>query len=219
MFRREFKDRAHAGLQLAAALEQYSGQDVVILGVPRGGVPVAAAVAHALNAPLDVLISRKIGHPHQRELAVGAVVGDAGDAVLNEELIEALHVPADYLEAETKRLHEEIRRRARVYRGGRPPSPVAGKVAILIDDGVATGYTLKAAVTAVRALGPEKLVLAVPVASHEAVAMLRPLVDELICLEEPDFFRAVGLHYRDFGQVPDEEVTELLSRNGRQKSN
>ena len=206
-----FADRPEAGRALATVLTDYAGPDTVVLGVPRGGVVVGAEVARALEAPLDVVIARKIGHPDQPELAVGAVVGEEGYPVLNDELVAALRVPEAYLQSEIARQREEICRRSRLYRGDAPPAPLAGKVVIVVDDGVATGYTLKAAVAAVRAAGPARLIVAVPVASEQAVEMLRPLVDELVCLRTPPFFQAVGLHFTDFSQVTDAEVTALLA--------
>jgi putative phosphoribosyl transferase len=213
-----FKDRSDAGRQLAAALASYKDQQPVILALPRGGVPVAARVAAALEAPLDLILVRKIGVPFQPELAMGAVVdGGAPIIVRNEDVIRLAGIE----EAEFKVICDselaEIERRRQRYLGSRERVDVAGRTAIVIDDGVATGATTRAALRATRMRNPKKLVLAVPVAPTESLAELRSDADEVICLEDHEFFGAIGFYYADFNQVADEEVIELLRRFSAQK--
>ena len=206
-----FEDRREAGQLLAQRLQDLKDiPDVVVLGIPRGGVVVAAEIAHMLNAPLDVYITRKLGAPGNPELAIGAVAED-GTVVLDEESIAFLRVPESYLEEERRRQQEEIRRRADRYRRGRPPVPLEGKRVILVDDGVATGHTVEAAIRALRQQPIKELILAVPVGPPTTIARLRALVDRLEVLSEPDVFWAVGMFYRDFRQVSDEEVESLLA--------
>lgn len=208
-----FLDRQDAGRRLAAALTRYRGEDPVVLALPRGGVPVGFEVARALGAPLDIVVVRKLGAPDQPELGIGAVVdGDAPQAVVNAEIVEALGVPEAYLRAETDRQVREIRRREARYRGGRPRVPIEGRTAIVVDDGIATGSSVRAAVRGLRRAGPRRLVLAVPVAPPDTVEALRVEVDDLVCLETPEPFFAVGHHYADFSQQSDEEVVALLDR-------
>jgi len=203
-----FTDREDAGRQLAANLADLAGQDVVVLGIPRGGVEVAAVVAAALGAPLDVVIPRKVGAPANPELGIGAVAEDV--EVLDERLIRLLGVSEDYLRQEIEAQQEEIRRRSAAYRGNRPPVPLQGKVAVVVDDGVATGGTAVAAVRWARARGGTSVILAVPVAPAEAVGRLRREADEVRVLDTPEPFYAVGQWYEDFPQVSDERVVELL---------
>jgi len=208
-----FADRTEAGRRLAAALETYAPSRPVILALPRGGVPVAAEIAQALGAPLDLLLVRKIGLPWQPELAIGAVVDGADPLIVRNEAIIA-HAgvsEGDFQRACHEELAEIERRKAR-YLGGRPRAPLAGRVVIVVDDGIATGATMKAALRAVRLRGPSKLVLAVPVAPADTVAELRPEVDALICLDTPEPFGAIGYFYTDFRQVGDEEVVAILAR-------
>jgi putative phosphoribosyl transferase len=206
-----FKNRKDAGRKLAARLLKYKDEHPVVLALPRGGVPVAYEVAMALDAPLDVVVARKLGAPGQPELGIGAVVdGDHPQSVLNEEVLRVLDVSNDYLNREVARELQEIRRRQERYRAGRPPEPIEGRTAILIDDGIATGGSVRAAVRGVRRSDPRRLILAVPVAPPDTVEMLRPEVDELVCLSMPLFFHAVGQFYEDFRQTTDEEVVELL---------
>jgi predicted phosphoribosyltransferase len=208
-----FKDRSEAGKKLARALSKYKDRRPVILALPRGGVPVASEVATALNAPLDLVLVRKVGVPFQPELAMGAVV-DGGNPIIvrNEDVIRMAGID----EAEFKSVCEaelaEIERRRRLYLGGRQRVDVAGCTAIVIDDGVATGATTRAALQAVRARNPETLVLGVPVAPTESLAALREEVDDLVCLEDHEFFGAIGLYYRDFRQISDEEVIAMVAR-------
>jgi putative phosphoribosyl transferase len=213
-----FKDRSDAGRKLAAALAGYKDQQPVILALPRGGVPVAAEVAAALKAPLDLILVRKVGVPFQPELAMGAVV-DGGTPIIvrNEDVIRLAGIE----EAEFKVICDselaEIERRRQRYLGSRERVDVAGRTAIVIDDGVATGATTRAALRATRMRKPKKLVLAVPVAPTESLAELRSDADEVICLEDHEFFGAIGFYYADFHQVADEEVIELLRRFPVQK--
>ena len=206
-----FENRRQAGQLLAQRLQDLKdAPDVVVLGIPRGGVVVAAEIAHMLNAPLDVYITRKLGAPGNPELAIGAVAED-GTVVLDEESIAFLRVPDTYLDEERRRQQEEIRRRAARYRRGRPPVPLEGKRVILVDDGVATGHTVEVAIRALRQQPIKELILAVPVGPPTTIARLRALVDRLEVLSEPDVFWAVGMFYRDFRQVSDEEVEALLA--------
>ncbi len=208
-----FKDRSEAGRKLAKALAAYKNQDPVILALPRGGVPVAAEVAAALHAPLDLVLVRKIGVPIQPELAMGAVVdGGAPIIVRNEDVIKL----ADIDEADFKAICDselaEIERRRQRYLGSRERVDVGGRTAIVIDDGIATGATTRAALRATRMRNPKKLVLAVPVAPTDSLAELRSDADEIVCLEDYEIFGAIGLYYKNFTQVADEEVIEMLKR-------
>jgi putative phosphoribosyl transferase len=207
-----FMDRREAGGRLAQALAHLAGDDVVVLAIPRGGVVVAGAVAQALDAPLDIVVPRKVGAPGNPELGLGAVA--PGVRVLDERLIGDLRVPSDYIEREIAAQEREIERRQRAYRGGRPPLAVEGKVAIVVDDGVATGGTAVAAARWARQAGAQRVVLAVPVAPAQALRTLGREVDELVVLATPDPFYAVGQWYSDFRQVSDHEVVELLSPAG-----
>jgi predicted phosphoribosyltransferase len=206
-----FRDREDAGRQLAAALADYKDQDPVVLALPRGGVPVAAQVATALAAPLDLILVRKIGVPIQPELAMGAVV-DGGNplVVRNEDVIAMVGINETDFKAVCDRELAEIDRRRQRYLGDRERVEVAGRTAIVVDDGVATGATTRAALRATRARNPRKLVLAVPVAPTESLAELRQEADDVVCLEDHRFFAAIGLYYSDFRQISDEQVIELL---------
>lgn len=205
-----FADRHDAGRRLATALEKYRGADAIVLAIPRGGVVVGDEVAKALGIPLDVIIPRKIGAPYQPELAIGAIGDD--EYVLDEQTVQYLGVSAQYIAEEIERQKHEIERRWKLYRDDRPFPNVMGKTVILVDDGIATGYTTMAAARAIRKRNPGKLVLAVPTAPAESVARLRPEVDELIVLDTPEPFYAVGSWYEVFDQTTDEEVIELLRR-------
>ncbi|OJY77438.1 MAG: phosphoribosyltransferase [Rhodospirillales bacterium 70-18] len=208
---RRFRDRRAAGQALATALLRFKGQNPVVLALPRGGVPVAWEVAQALAAPLDLVLVRKLGAPEQPELAVGAVAeGEPPEVFVDARLARHLEVPAAYLAAATARAEQEIARRRQTYLAGRPRPEVRGRCAIIVDDGIATGATMRAAIAATRRRGPARLVLAVPVAPADTLAELRRLVDEAVCLAIPAPFLAVGNHYDSFPQLSDEEVIALL---------
>ena len=187
--------------------------DVVVLAIPRGGVVVGGEVAKALNCPLDVIVTRKIGAPGNPEFAIGAI-GPEDQLFLNWEVIERFGIPKEYLNAEIGRQGLEMERRERMYREGRKPLELKGKTVILVDDGVATGADVKVAIKAVKCQKPKKLILAVPVGPKETVEELKKEVDELICLFTPEVFYAVGQFYQKFGQVTDEEVVEILRKQG-----
>jgi predicted phosphoribosyltransferase len=207
-----FRDRGDAGLKLAQALAAYRNRPrLLVLALPRGGVPVAYEVAKALGAPLDLCIVRKLGVPGQPELAMGAIA-PGGVRVLDEEVVGLLGIPESVLAAVESKERLELERRIRAYRGGRPLPEVQGRTVLLVDDGVATGSTLRAALQALRAQQPAALVVAVPVAPREAVAWLRGLADDVICLRKPEPFFAIGEWYEDFRQTRDEEVTGLLAK-------
>jgi putative phosphoribosyl transferase len=208
-----FRNREEAGMRLAAELRTYKGSDVVVLALPRGGVPVAYEVARELEAPLDLVIVRKIGAPFQPELAVAAVVdGEKPELVVNHDVVEMLGITDAYLREEAGRELDEIERRRRAYVGDREHVPVEGKTVIVIDDGIATGASVRAALRAARRRGPSWLVLAIPVAPPSRVDALRVEVDDLVCLATPEMFFAIGQFYSDFHQVSDEDVRELLAR-------
>ena len=205
-----FKNRTDAGKQLAEKLAPYRDKaDLIVLGLPRGGVTVAYEIAGALNCPLDILIVRKIGFPGNPELAAGAI-SETGTVVLNEDIVAAYGVSRAYLDRETARQKEEIARRITLYRGGKGVPPLAGKTVILVDDGVATGATAKAAISTLKQEKIAKLVVALPVASQEAEREIAPTVDEWVCLQTPAGFMAVGNYYYDFTQVEDDDVVAML---------
>jgi putative phosphoribosyl transferase len=209
---RAFADRRAAGRALAAELTKRRLIDPVVLALPRGGVPVAVEIASALKAPLDLVLVRKIGVPFQRELAAAAVVdGGEPEIVVNEDVIGLAALDRDYIEQEARRELAEIERRRQAYLGARPRVPLEGRTLIVVDDGIATGASIRAALKALRRRGPKALVLAVPVAPAEAVEALHAEVDQLICLETPDPFYAIGIHYLDFRQLSDEEVVSSLA--------
>lgn len=209
----DFRDRSDAGRRLAKALSSYKDRHPVVLALPRGGVPVAAEVAAALDAPLDLILVRKIGVPTQPELAMGAVVDGAAPIVVrNEEVIELSGTTADEFDAACARELAEIERRRQLYIGERARAEIADQVVIVIDDGIATGATTRAALQAIRNRKPKELVLAVPVAPPDTITKLRGEVDALICLETPELFGAIGYFYRDFRQVSDQEVVAILKR-------
>jgi putative phosphoribosyl transferase len=205
-----YRDRHDAGRELARKLFQYRGvAGVLVLALPRGGVPVAFEVARELHAPLDVFVVRKLGAPSQPELAMGAIAS-GGVRVLNSEVVEALAIPPEAIESVARTELEELMRREQHYRGTRPPLQVANKIAILVDDGLATGSTMRAAARALRQERASKIVVAVPVAAVQSCEALRREADEVICGATPEPFYAVGQWYRDFEQTSDEEVRELL---------
>ena len=208
-----FHDRREAGQLLAQELIFLKGKkDVIVLGIPRGGVVVAAEVARAIGAPLDVYITRKIGAPYNPELAIGAIAS-SGDVVLDEGLIGSLGVSPEYVQDETERQRREIERRLRKYRGNRSAQELKGKTVLLVDDGIATGATTLAAIRALKKERPAELILAVPVGPPDAVARLREEVDRLVCLDTPRLFWAVGAFYEVFDQTSDEEVVRLLQES------
>lgn len=210
-----FSDRREAGRRLATALDHLKGTaDVVVTAIPRGGVVVAAEVARSLGAPLDVVIPRKIGAPGNPELAIGAVAGD-GVLVLNEDISMRLGIDEDYLQREKARQMVEIERRRKAYLKGRPGVEIAGKTVVLVDDGLATGSTALAAARALKRGRPERLILAVPVAPRETLKRFSREVDEIVCLEAPTLFYAVGQFYRDFGQTTDDEVMAILAETAQ----
>jgi len=210
-----FRNREEAGRKLAARLLKYKGEEAVVFALPRGGAPVAAPIATALDAPLDLVLVRKIGVPFQPELAMGAVA-DGGEplTIRNEDVIEMAGVSEGEFEAVRQRELDEIERRRRLYIGLRPRPEVEGRVAIVVDDGVATGATMRAALRAVRARRPKKLVLATPVAPPSTLASLSAEADETICLETHEDFGAIGYFYADFHQISDGEVISILDRLG-----
>jgi putative phosphoribosyl transferase len=207
-----FRDRHDAGRRLATELRAYAKQpDVLVLALPRGGVPVGYEVASALGVPLDVFIVRKLGLPWHEELAMGAIAS-GGVRVLDEDMIRVARVSAADLERVTAAEQAELERREKQYRGDRPFPDLQGKTVILVDDGLATGSTMRAAVQALRQEGPARIIVAVPVAAPETCDAFREIADDIICAETPEPFRAVGLWYEDFSQTTDEEVHELLDR-------
>ena len=211
-----FTDRAEAGRRLAGALAAYAGRDdVVVLALPRGGVPVAYEVACALGAPLDVLVVRKLGVPGYEELAMGAVAG-GGALVLDENLVRDLRVPPAEVERVIRRERAEVERREQAYRGAQAAPELAGKTVIVVDDGIATGHTLRAGIAALRTRRPARIVAAAPVAPPSTVRELGVEADEVVCVATPEPFRAVGLWYRSFPQLTDHEVQEVLARGARQ---
>src|SRR5215831_412907 len=215
---RAFENRTEAGQLLANKLDKYAGcKDVIVLGLPRGGVPVAYEVAKRLHAPLDVFIVRKLGVPGFEELAAGAIA--SGDVrVLNEEVMRAIPHAHEAIEAVTVRETAELERRERIYREGRPPPELRDRIAILVDDGLATGATMRAAVKALRQSGAAKVVVAVPVGPPDTCFELQQLADETTCLSTPPFFQAVGQYYEDFSQTSDADVRELLTRAAQEIS-
>ncbi|HEY6007314.1 MAG TPA: phosphoribosyltransferase [Geobacteraceae bacterium] len=210
-----YRDRKDAGKRLAERLMHYRDKaDVIVLGLPRGGVTVAYEVARALHCPLDILIVRKIGFPGNPELAAGAV-SETGSVVFNEDIVARYGVSRAYLDEETARQKEEIARRITLYRGGKGVPPLTGKTVILVDDGVATGATAKAAISTLKKERIAKLVVALPVASWEAEQEMAPLADEWVCLQAPADLMAVGYYYADFTQVEDAEVVAMLKETTR----
>jgi predicted phosphoribosyltransferase len=207
-----FRDRREAGRLLAAKLTAYANRpDVIVLALPRGGVPVADEVARALGAPLDVFVVRKLGVPGSEELAMGAVA-TGGVRVLNDQLVNRLGIPDHLIDGVAVREGQELARRERLYRGGRPLLDVRDRTVILVDDGLATGATMHAAIAALRQLHPARIVVAVPTASPETCEEMRAEVDDVICAITPEPFQAVGRWYQDFAQTTDEEVQDLLTR-------
>ena len=215
---RTFINRTEAGRLLAEKLENYANQvDVIVLGLPRGGVPVAYEVAKHLRAPLDVFIVRKLGVPGFEELAAGAIAS-GGVRVLNENVVRAMPYASEAIEAVTAKETAELERREQIYREGRPAPELCNKIVILVDDGLATGATMRAAVKALRERGAAKIVVAVPVGPPDTCEELAHEADEAICLSTPPFFQAVGQYYEDFSQISDSDVGELLTRAAEESS-
>jgi putative phosphoribosyl transferase len=211
-------DRTAAGRSLAAVLsDYYRDEDVVVLALPRGGVPVAREVAAALDATLDLILIRKLGVPMQPELAMGAIAS-GGVRVLNPDVVQSWRITGEDIAAVAAIEQRELERREAAYRGERPRPPVRGRTVILVDDGVATGATMRAAISALRQLGPAKIVVAVPVAPADTVQALEEVADEVVCLATPEPFFAIGSCYRDFTQVSDEEVRRLLEAVPRREA-
>lgn len=207
-----FQDRTDAGRQLAEKLDAYIGREgVIVLALPRGGVPVAYEVAQALQAPLDIFLVRKLGLPGHEELAMGAIAS-GGVRILNQEMINAMRIPGALIDAVSQREQQELARREQIYRDDNPSPLLQDQVAILVDDGLATGASMAAAVTALRAHNPEEIVVAVPLAAAESCELFAQRVDRIVCLETPDPFFGVGLWYEDFTKVRDEQVRDLLTR-------
>jgi predicted phosphoribosyltransferase len=209
-----FTDRCEAGHALAALLADHAGRDIV-LALPRGGVPVGYEVARALRAPLDVFVVRKLGMPGQEELAFGAIAS-GGARVLNEEVVDMTRLPREKIDRITAREMRELERREELYRGDREPHDVRDRTVILVDDGLATGSTMRAAVTALRARGPARIIVAVPLAAPQTRDAFRSIADDIVCVRTPEPFHAVGLWYEDFSQTSDDEVRMLLARAERE---
>jgi putative phosphoribosyl transferase len=211
-----YRDRTHAGRELASKLLEYANRpDVIVLALPRGGVPVAFEVAKALRAPLDVFAVRKLGVPGHEEYAMGAIA-TGGVRVLDESVVRAIGVTRAQLDAVTAAEQLELERRERQYRGDRPPPDVTGRTVILVDDGLATGSTMRAAVEALREEGAARVIVAVPIAPPETCDAFRDIVDDIVCARTPEPFYAVGLWYQNFSQTTDDEVRELLDRAARE---
>jgi putative phosphoribosyl transferase len=213
-----FRDRTDAGRRLAAELSEYAGRGgVIVLALPRGGVPVAYEVARALQSPLDIFLVRKLGVPGHEELAMGAIA-TGGVRVVNEDVVNYLHIPGEAIDAVAAEEQRELERRERAYRDDRPPPDVRGKTAILVDDGLATGSTMRAAAAALRRQEPAAIVVAVPVSAPETCDEFRTEVDDIVCAMTPRPFQGVGMWYEDFSQTTDDEVRELLARAAARKS-
>ncbi|MDD2572921.1 MAG: phosphoribosyltransferase [Bacillota bacterium] len=206
-----FKNRRTAGLKLAGFLKEYRGEGVVILAVPRGGALVANAIREELKCEWDLIIPKKLGAPFNREIAIGAVTQD-GTLLLDEEMVMYLNVSKEYIEREKKAQINEIKRRMKLYMGDRSPVSIKGKRVILVDDGIATGFTIKAAIKSIQKSGASEIIIAVPVAPDDVVEGLLEIVDSVVCLESPYPFYAVGMFYEDFHQTSDKEVMELFNR-------
>ena len=205
-----FRDRADGGRQLARLLAEYADrEDVIVLALPRGGVPVGVEIARSLHAPLDVFLVRKLGVPGHDELAMGAIAS-GGVRVLSHDIITQLGISTAAIDAVTEREQAELDRRDRMYRGDRPQAPLANRTVILVDDGLATGATMEAAILAARQSAPARIVVAAPVGAAETCQRLRTIADEVVCASAPDYFQAVGLWYERFDQTTDDEVITLL---------
>jgi len=206
-----FKDRIQAGQKLAEKLLEYKDKNVIILAIPRGGVVVAYEIAKVLNAPLDLIIPRKIGAPYQPELAIGAITQD-GTIILNEDIVSYLPIPENYIKNEAERQKKEIERRLIKYRGNAIEPNLENKIVIIVDDGIATGATMLAAIASIRKKKPSKIVVAIPVAPPESLEKIKEYADEIICLQTPEPFFAIGQFYERFEQLEDEEVIDILNK-------
>jgi putative phosphoribosyl transferase len=215
--REPFQDRSQAGQLLAQELSHLQGKKAIVLGIPRGGIVVARALADEIGADVDIVLSRKLGAPEHPELALGALAED-GEVFLNQYVLQELMIPEAYIAREKERQMEEIKRRSQLIRRVLPKLPLKGRIAVVTDDGVATGATMQVALWAIRRERPRKLIAAMPVASEEAVARLSKDVDELVCLRMPPYFMAVGQFYLHFDQVTDEEVLEILRQEKRRNN-
>jgi len=212
MYRIQFRDRTDAGRRLAAALASFAGQpNLLVLALPRGGVPIGYEVAHALRAPLDVILVRKLGVPGHEELAMGAIAS-GGVRIVSQDVVAMLGIPDRVIAAAAASEEHELARREHAYRDELPAPTIAGRTVLLVDDGLATGSTMRAAAAAVRSQRPERVVVAVPVAPAETCAALRAEVDEVVCLFSPEPFGSVGSFYENFSQITDDEVRGLLER-------
>lgn len=205
-----FENRRAAGLELAALLKEYRGEDVVVLAIPRGGALVAYEIKEKLECQWDLIIPRKLGAPFNKEIAIGAVIQD-GTTLLDDEMVKYLNVSREYIKREKEEQIGEIGRRLKLYMGNRLPVPVKGKRIILVDDGIATGFTIKAAIKSIQRSGALETIIAVPVAPSDVVEELLEVVDRIVCLESPYPFYAVGMYYEDFHQTSDEEVIDLFN--------
>jgi len=212
-----YRDRIEAGMVLAERLQPYRGPQTLVLGIPRGGVTVAAEVARLLESELDVIVARKLGAPGRQELAIGAVTADGG-RFLNQDIIAALRVSEPYIEAVTKVQMDEAHRREEWLRSLRPAAPVADRTVVLVDDGLATGATMRASARSLQQRRPARLVAAVPVGSRTACAALRPEVDEVVCVRQPEPFLAIGIYYHHFDPVEYEQVRQLLLDAARERA-
>ena len=212
-----FRDRVEAGRRLAGALVQYKGKDVVVLGIPRGGVVVAKEVADALEAPLDIVVSRKIGAPGEPEFALGAVTQE-GEVILDRQAADSVGASNEYLESEIREKKEEVRQRMENFRGDAPYPSLKGKVVIVVDDGIATGSSVEAAVMSIKKRDPREVVIAVPVAPPDTVESLKAGGNRVVCLEMPGMFFAIGEFYQRFDQVEDTEVKQILAESRKQRS-
>ena len=211
-----FHNRVDAGNQLASELKKFSIENPLVIALPRGGVPVGKAIADRLHAPLDVLIVRKIGYPSQPELGVGAIT-EGGLTLFNEQLMRQLHLKKEMLTETIQRETKEIHRRVASYRGGRPSPMVKNRNVVLVDDGLATGFTAAAAAKYLKENGAKSVVLAIPVGAHDSVKLLETYVDQVICLQKPEPFFGVGMWYEDFNQTSDQEVSSILQNSSSNK--
>ncbi len=212
-----FADRVEAGKRLALAFADFVGKNAIVLAIPRGGVVVGYEIAEELNLPLDVIIPRKIGAPDNSELAIGAMTED-GTIILDENLVSYLGVPHDYVKEESARQKSEIERRLKVYRGNEPYPNLNGRDVIVVDDGIATGSTMKAALASVKNKGARTVIVAIPVGPPSTIEELNKRADRVVCLYTPEYFQAIGQFYVDFNQTTDEEVIQLLKQNKKRRS-